>query len=288
MIITIANLKGGVGKSTLTANLGCYFHSQGKNVLLIDLDYQGSLSSILFNTCNKIDQKCTHNISNALKYGSNANTLLNNAIEIKNNSPRFDFLPTFYEFLKEENQMQLRWLLGEEKDDIRFRLSKVLLNDVIRARYDVVLIDTPPRPTTGMVNALCASSYFLVPTVLDNSSAEAVRYFLQVVQNNFKPLNPALELLGIVGTMTQQQNNLHHWEQKAIERIHDEMIWVPMRGVFNRHIPHKAAISKAAGQGFVFNTDEDVKRWFEELGREIEQQIYGTRPEPLHAATAAK
>jgi len=71
------------------------------------------------------------------------------------------------------------------------------------------------------------------------------------------------------------------WEENSVERILSEMIWLPRKPFFKRHIPRKASISRAAGTNFAFDTDKMVKRWFEDLGGEIEEQIYGT-------ATAAK
>jgi len=206
IIVTIANLKGGVGKSTLTANLGRYFHSRGNNVLLIDFDYQGSLSNTLLNIYGQNLQRECHNSSNILKCNLNDNVILSNALPISQNIPRLDFIPTFYDLAKDENRLLLSWLLRKTNDDVRYRLSNHLLKDNIRERYDVILIDTPPRLTTGTVNALCSSNHFLVPTVLDNTSAEAVRSFLVMVINNIKPLNPALNLLGIVGTATLRKN----------------------------------------------------------------------------------
>jgi Mrp family chromosome partitioning ATPase len=54
-VITLANLKGGVGKTTVAANLGAYFHAQGLSVLMIDFDYQGSLSSTVLRAADRTE-----------------------------------------------------------------------------------------------------------------------------------------------------------------------------------------------------------------------------------------
>jgi chromosome partitioning protein len=278
VIITTANLKGGVGKSTVTANLACYFRTKGRRVLLIDLDYQGSLTNTLMTISGTQRGIRSKNAANLFRSGANGSAVLENLIPLENNNGVFDFVPTFYEFTKEENRLQVRWLLQEDGDDLRYRLSRVLLNDTVRGRYDIVLIDTPPRLTTGTINALCASTHFLVPTVLDNTSAEAVENFLSMVKRNIMPLNPSLKLLGVVGTMTQNQKNLHEWEKAAVDRVQSEMPWTPKKNVFARHIPQKAAVSRAAGRNFAYHADEEVRGWFEALGAEIDAEIYGAPP----------
>ncbi|MDZ4789764.1 MAG: ParA family protein [Hyphomicrobiales bacterium] len=279
VIITTANLKGGVGKSTVTANLACYFRAKGRRVLLIDLDYQGSLTNTLLTISGVQRGIRAKNAANLFRSGADGGTILDNLIPLESNNGVFDFVPTFYEFTKEENRLQVRWLLQEDGDDLRYRLSRVLLNDTVRGRYDIVLIDTPPRLTTGTINALCASTHFLVPTVLDNTSAEAVENFVSMVKHNITPLNPSLKLLGVVGTMTLHRTGLSAWELAAIDRINSEMPWTPKKRVFKRHIPRKAAISRAAGRDFAYNSDNQVRQWFEALGTEVDTEIYGVQPD---------
>lgn len=56
----------------------------------------------------------------------------------------------------------IQWLLRQTDDDLRYRLARVLLDDDIGKKFDIVLIDAPPRLTTATINALCASTHVLV------------------------------------------------------------------------------------------------------------------------------
>ena len=105
-----------------------------------------------------------------------------------------------------EYRTMLRWLLGETKDDVRFRLANLLLSEEAQQDYDYVLIDAPPRASTGAINALGASHAVVVPTVLDALSVDAAKSFLARTNSTFRPLNPSLEFAGVVGTLTNATN----------------------------------------------------------------------------------
>ena len=67
-----------------------------------------------------------------------------------------------------------RWHSGQTNEDVRFRLRVRLHSPQLRDHYDAVIIDCPPRLTTGSINALAASDYVLIPVLLEDTSAEAV------------------------------------------------------------------------------------------------------------------
>jgi cellulose biosynthesis protein BcsQ len=174
-ILLIANLKGGVGKSTIAANLVPYFEKEHKeSVLAIDLDYQGSLSSMLlpepYNrqprqaqtlkdlVCGRCDNIGAFGISRPAR-----DTVLDSRI-IDCDGPFANF----------ETRLLIQWLSGEVDGDVRYGLARSLLDPAIQKRFHRVIIDAPPRMTTGFVNALCASTHLVVPFVLDTLSAERV------------------------------------------------------------------------------------------------------------------
>src|SRR5205807_10288596 len=94
-------------------------------------------------------------------------------------------------------------------------LAKLLLSDEMADSFDVMLIDAPPRLTAGTVNAFCASTHLLVPTVFDLLSAEAVGTFLNGAEALKHSLNHGIDLLGVVGMLTYQQGKLSVREENA-------------------------------------------------------------------------
>jgi chromosome partitioning protein len=180
-----------------------------------------------------------------------------------------------------ENRLMIEYLLGDDRryDDGRYRLANHLLSEDVGDTFDVALIDAPPRLTAATINAFCASTHLLVPTVYDKTSAEAVGTFLNGVRTLKSALNTQIDLLGVVGTLTHRQDSLVPREQNARNLAKDQVasVWGPNFHVFERHIPRKAAIAEAAGGDIAFYRDETVRGLFAALGAEIAGRLW---PQP--------
>jgi cellulose biosynthesis protein BcsQ len=272
-IITVANLKGGVGKTTLTANLAAFLSNAGMRVLLVDADYQGSLSNMLL-SADRVTE-VSADVSKLLGPGGDATTFKNTIHPFGRILPGSAIVSSAYGFASYENQMMIEYLLHEERDDGRYRLAKLLLDEEVSDTFDIALIDAPPRLTAGTINALCSSTYLLIPTVFDKLSAEAVGTFAKGVHVLKTHLNPMIELLGVAGTLTYQQAELKDREQQAknIAVAEVQRTWGANPYFFNRHIPRKEAIATAAGDSIAYFTDDTVKRWFDELGQEVLERL---------------
>jgi cellulose biosynthesis protein BcsQ len=272
-IITVANLKGGVGKTTLTANLAAFFSQAGMRVLLIDVDYQGSLSNMLLSADQVVEVSSP--VSKLLESGSDPNTFQSSLRKFERILPGSAVVSAKYELATCENRLMIDYLLHEDEDDGRYRLATLLLHEEISNTFDIALIDAPPRLTAGTINALCASTHLLIPTVYDNLSAEAVGTFLNGVQALKSSLNPVIDLLGVVGTLTFQQGPLANREQQAKNLAVEEVqrSWGSNHYFFDRHIPRKAAIAVAAGTSLAYFDDNTVRRWFDDLGKEAIERL---------------
>ena len=205
IVLTIANLKGGVGKTTLVGNLIAFFDRRmGKRVLALDLDYQGSLTTMLRKERGAGSRESSINL--LLTKGAGADALFRASRSLAPRLPRSSIVPAFYELALFEDRALVEWLLQQGGDDVRYRLAQVLLDDAVRERYDVVLIDVPPRLTTGTINALCASTHVLVPTIFNPLAAEPVENFIRASKLLMDKLNPKLSFVGVVETMTPPPN----------------------------------------------------------------------------------
>jgi chromosome partitioning protein len=228
-ILVVANAKGGVGKTTVAANLGARFAelaSLGGNkpVLLIDLDFQGSLSSmsVVGRKLNGRDSNATYLISGDL---SAAHILTSESATTKVNGKTISVdnlkvVTSYFDLAQAENRVMVEWLLSDRTEDVRFRLQEFLYADAIRNAFSIIIIDSPPRLTTGAIQALAAGTHLLIPTILDEPSFEAVLTFVRQVETfREKGICPNIKYVGVVGTMLDSRQNSSAMEIELRDRL---------------------------------------------------------------------
>ena len=215
-IVSMANLKGGVGKTTITANLGATFARLGLRVLLIDLDYQSSLSSLCLSPQESGQVRRTGRYLNGLLEDGGDLSRLNQCVtrlQADVGDGQLHLAPVDETFADIENRLMTRWYSGLSQDDVRYRLRHALHCRDLRDHYDVVLIDCPPRLTTGCVNALAASDHVLIPVLLEEPSIEAVPRTLSWLKKFQAEVCTELDVLGVVGNKANPRIKLINRQQ---------------------------------------------------------------------------
>lgn len=275
-IITVGNLKGGVGKTTLTANLAAFFEKKmGKRVLVIDLDYQGSLSAMMLQSAGKtIDYSQTEHLLNGTVSGK---ALLDIAKDLAPKLANTRIVPAGYTLQDVEDQLMMRWLLHTTDKDVRFNLAEVLLSQVVQEKFDVVLLDVGPRLTTASISALCASTHLIVPTNLDALAVETIGGFLRQVRRIKSDLRLAVEVAGVVGTMTYR-DELTAAETDArgsiIEASKTLEDGQSAAHIFQRTIPRRNALA-GADIGYLLPgaNGAGIRSLFDALAQEVATRI---------------
>lgn len=201
-VITIANQKGGVGKTTLTVNLGISLFRIGKRVCLIDCDPQANLTMVL--GCHQPDE-LPITLSHVMQELINSNFDFENSEFIKNrqyilHNQNIDFIPSNISLIGIENILVN--VMSREN------VLKGLLNH-INEDYDYILIDTMPSLNLITVNALNAANSVLIPMQPQYLSAKGLEMLLSTIGNIKKVLNPSLEIEGILITMYDNRLTFH-------------------------------------------------------------------------------
>ena len=233
-ILVIANAKGGVGKTTVAACLGGRFAelaaaNGGKPVLLIDLDFQGSLSSMCFIDRDDWlpgkhrDSEATYLLSGD-RDGNDVASYCKLAMVDKAGQsvavPKLKVITSYYDLAQAENRLMVEWLVSDRSKDLRMHLAELLHSNGVREAYSLIIIDCPPRLTTGAIQALAAGTHLLVPTILDNPSAEAVVTFARQVETFRRAkLCPNIEYVGVVGTVVDGRQNLEPQRLNLTDRL---------------------------------------------------------------------
>ena len=184
-ILTIANQKGGISKTTTTANIGAGLYRQGKNVLLVDLDTQGDLSYNL----GAVEQK------KSLVHVVNGIANLKDVIQKTNSG--IDIIPSSMELVELE--------------------SRIATFDFSGLGYDYILIDCPPNMAGNTVAAIRASDGVLVPTTADYYAYKSVKAIAESLRTLDRKLN-GIVLTRFAGRMVINKQ-IHEDLKKLAEEL---------------------------------------------------------------------
>ena len=228
-VIALANQKGGVSKTTTTANLGIGLANAGKKVLLIDLDPQASLT-ISLGYPKPEELPCT--ITDLMIRNIN-NKPINAQDAILHHKEGVDLIPSSIE------------LSGMEASLVNVMSRETVLRQVldnIVSRYDFTLIDCMPSLGMLTINALTAADSVMIPVQAQYLPAKGLEQLLQTIAKVHRQINHDLKIDGILLAMVDSRTNY----SKEITALLKETYGSKIR-IFSTEIPHSVrALSSAS------------------------------------------
>ena len=245
-IISVANQKGGVGKTTTAVNLSTVLAKKGKKVLLIDADPQGNASSGV-----GLDKECETSVYDVL-----INDVEMDKTLIETQIKNLKLCPSNIDLAGAE--VELVSQISREQ-----RLKEKL--EVIKDEFDYIIIDCPPSLGLITLNAFTASNSVLIPVQCEYYALEGLGQLLNTINLVKKHLNKELEIEGAVLTMYDIRTNLSNQVVKEVKRYFGDKVYKTV-------IPRNIKLSEAPSYGMpiaLYDAKSKGARAYEKLAREV-------------------
>ncbi len=245
-IVSIANQKGGVGKTTTAVNLSAALAKKGKKVLLIDADPQGNATSGL-----GIDKEIEKSIYDVIINEISMNEVIKDT-KIK----KLKVCPSNINLAGAE--VELVSLMSREH-----RLKERV--DEISDNYDYIIIDCPPSLGLITLNAFTASSSVLIPVQCEYYALEGLGQLINTINLVRRHLNKDIEIEGALLTMYDSRTNLSNQVVKEVKRYFEDRVYKTV-------IPRNIKLSEAPSYGMpisVYDSKSKGAKCYEKLAKEF-------------------
>lgn len=249
-VISICNMKGGVGKTTTAINLAAYLALERKKVLLVDFDPQANASSGL----GFIRTEAVKTVYEGILGHITADNLIK-----QTEMPFFDYLPSHPNLAG----ITIELLDKNERENY---LAKFLQS--LRIKYDYILIDLPPSVSLLTVNGLVASDEVLVPVQCEYYGLEGLSQLLETIDLINKNLGKNVQIAGALITMYDPREHLSREVMKEVRRHFSGH-------VYDVEIPRSIALAEAPSFSkpiALYAADSPGARAYGRLAREVINQ----------------
>jgi len=250
-------MKGGVGKTTLALNVAdCLARTHNKKVVVIDVDPQFNATQCLFTGMEYVEMLKT-----------NADTVMNifdttiKPIASVVNGVASSEVKEFSEIkLQKRGNLwalpgnidlyRLEMTTGEGRE---FGIQRFIEENLVPAKFDYAIIDTPPTPSMWMTSALIASDYFVIPVKPDPLSLIGIDLLRAIIERRRKSYGLKLKCLGLVFTMVERPDSVVFSDAKA--NLASNKYWKDY--VSEKYLPKRAELARQQlNQPFILSMDD--------------------------------
>ena len=256
-VISLINMKGGVGKTTLSTNIcDCLNRRLQKKVLLIDIDPQFNATQCLFSGEEYIKYLKGNNDTIITVFEDKSRSIANSVTGIieKPSKQLSDIVPSKFRegFHILPGNLDLYRIEMAPGSGREHRLKRYISEIQQKENYDYVIIDTPPTPSIWMTSALLASDYYLIPVKPDPISYTGIDLLKTIIEDKREDLGLTIKCIGVVLTMVEREDSVVY--QKAVAQIKSGD-WKKYKYV--KYIPKRTNIAKfQLNKSFILDTND--------------------------------